>query len=110
MKADLGYTYESPKEVDSPSKEEPKVQFPSLRIEVTKENEALLKDFPKEGEATIRFRLKRLEIGKEFGPASAVGSVDLEVQSIDVADASIEDTAQQVEATALGQLIDQFDE
>lgn len=105
MKADLGITCDKstsgPCEPSAPSGP----SYPTLRIDVPKAKEELLKAFEKKGSATISYKLKCLKVGDEYGSADSkvAGSVTLEITSIETGTG---ETADEAASAALGQLMD----
>lgn len=84
----------------SQNEEKPRMNYPCLCIPITKDQKALLKKLNVDGlgEATIKFRVKRMVLGEDFGPDDQEGSVDLEIHSIDVDKTSqpdVEDNAEE---------------
>lgn len=80
---DLGYKYDNePPCGASVGKKE--IQYPQLSIEIMKNMKGLLKKFEvdDEGEATIKFRVKKTESGRDYGPKDSKGCLTLEVQTI----------------------------
>jgi hypothetical protein len=90
---DMGvkYEYEKGDVAISPAGGEDKVRYPRLDLEITKDTEDLLKNFPKSGEACITFKLKKLEIGSDYGPKNVKGRISLEVTGFEVTKGKTQD-------------------
>lgn len=94
MNVDLGYQNKNGGGLDVPCspKAEKKMVYPCLSISVKKGMEDLL-DLPKDGTATITYRVKRLEIGEADYPPDEKGRLELEITSLEADDspAALED-------------------
>lgn len=95
-----------PTACEAPHKEPPKIRYPSLRIEVMKEHKHLLKELEVDetGKATITFRVKKMVSGEDYGPANEIGSVELEIQDIKFAEASLKETEGEMMGKALANM------
>lgn len=102
MNVNLGYQQKDsgPMAVDGPSAEK-KTVYPCLSISVKKGMEDLL-DLPKEGTATITYRVKRIEIGESDYPPDEKGRLELEITGIE-ADTSPAALEEEMMSEVLGQ-------